>query len=124
LRDARPGGPRHADGWANDPRTGGRRGRAGRARDRGRRGPDHGAIRRGRARAMTGGCDELSRPAASEYGPRMAFPRRLLIPGEDIVIELRPHWAALALAIVVGVLATAVAIWITALVHVTAVRWV
>jgi len=53
----------------------------------------------------------------------MAFPRRLLIPGEDIVIELRPHWAALALAIVVGVLATVAAIWITTLVHVTAVRW-
>ena len=54
----------------------------------------------------------------------MAFPRRLLIPGEDIVVELRPHWAALALAIVVAVLATVAAIWITTLVHVTAVRWI
>src|SRR5919197_1320770 len=27
----------------------------------------------------------------------MAFPRRLLIPGEELVLDLRPHWIALAL---------------------------
>jgi membrane protein YdbS with pleckstrin-like domain len=54
----------------------------------------------------------------------MAFPRRLLIPGEDVVVELRPHWAALVVAAVVGVLATVVAIWIYAVVHVVAVRWI
>ena len=27
----------------------------------------------------------------------MAFPRRLLVPGEELVLDLRPHWIALAL---------------------------
>jgi uncharacterized membrane protein YdbT with pleckstrin-like domain len=27
----------------------------------------------------------------------MAFPKRLLIPGEELVLDLRPHWIALAL---------------------------
>ncbi|MGZ8600422.1 MAG: PH domain-containing protein, partial [Actinomycetota bacterium] len=27
--------------------------------------------------------------------PRMAFPRRLLIEGEELVLDLRPHWIAL-----------------------------
>jgi membrane protein YdbS with pleckstrin-like domain len=54
----------------------------------------------------------------------MAFPKRLLIPGEDVVVELRPHWAALVVAGAVAVLATVAAIWITVVVHVTAVRWI
>jgi uncharacterized membrane protein YdbT with pleckstrin-like domain len=28
----------------------------------------------------------------------MAFPKRLLIPGEELVLDLRPHWVALFLA--------------------------
>ena len=27
----------------------------------------------------------------------MAFPRRLLIEGEELVLDLRPHWIALVL---------------------------
>ena len=27
----------------------------------------------------------------------MAFPKRLLIPGEELILDLRPHWIALAL---------------------------
>ena len=43
----------------------------------------------------------------------MAFPRKLLIPGEDIVTELRPHWVAIALPALVAVGATLLAGWLT-----------
>jgi uncharacterized membrane protein YdbT with pleckstrin-like domain len=41
------------------------------------------------------------------------FPRKLLIPGEEVVLELRPHPVALALPAIVLVVGTAVASWIT-----------
>ncbi|MEX1264997.1 MAG: PH domain-containing protein [Actinomycetota bacterium] len=41
------------------------------------------------------------------------FPRKLLIPGEEVVLELRPHPVALAVPAIVSVIATAVAAWIT-----------
>ena len=34
----------------------------------------------------------------------MGFPRKLLIDGEDIVVELRPHWIALVVPIAVTIL--------------------
>jgi len=37
----------------------------------------------------------------------MSFPKRLLVPGEELVLDLRPHWIALALP---GLAALAVAI--------------
>ncbi len=40
------------------------------------------------------------------------FPRKLLIPGEDVVLELRPHPVSLAAPAIVTVLATAVAVWV------------
>lgn len=40
------------------------------------------------------------------------FPRKLLIPGEDVVIELRPHPVALALPAIALVLGTALAVWV------------
>jgi uncharacterized membrane protein YdbT with pleckstrin-like domain len=43
----------------------------------------------------------------------MAFPRKLLIPGERLVLELRPHAIAVALASLASVVATAVAVWLT-----------
>jgi uncharacterized membrane protein YdbT with pleckstrin-like domain len=53
----------------------------------------------------------------------MAFPKRLLIPGEQIVVELRPHLAALAIpaSILAGV--TIAGIVAFANFHVTFVRW-
>ena len=47
----------------------------------------------------------------------MAFPRKLLIPGERLVLELRPHAIAVALATLGAVVATAIAIWLPATVH-------
>jgi uncharacterized membrane protein YdbT with pleckstrin-like domain len=41
------------------------------------------------------------------------FPRKLLIPGEDVVLELRPHPVALALPALALVVGSAVAIWIS-----------
>ena len=41
------------------------------------------------------------------------FPRKLLIPGEDVVLELRPHPVALALPAIAFVVGTAVATWIS-----------
>jgi uncharacterized membrane protein YdbT with pleckstrin-like domain len=43
----------------------------------------------------------------------MAFPRRLLIEGEELVLDLRPHPVALVRAVLVGLLV--VAVWIYAL---------
>ncbi|HEY7763008.1 MAG TPA: hypothetical protein VIC52_08340, partial [Actinomycetota bacterium] len=40
------------------------------------------------------------------------FPRKLLIPGEEVVLELRPHPVALAMPAAVLVVATAAAAWI------------
>ena len=40
------------------------------------------------------------------------FPRKLLIPGEDVVLELRPHPVSLAGPAIVAVVATAVAVWV------------
>jgi uncharacterized membrane protein YdbT with pleckstrin-like domain len=43
----------------------------------------------------------------------MGFPRKLLIPGEEIVTELRPHWVAVSVPILTTILATGVAIWLS-----------
>jgi membrane protein YdbS with pleckstrin-like domain len=43
----------------------------------------------------------------------MAFPKKLLIPGEELVLDLRPHPVALALPALVVVLELIVAIWLT-----------
>ena len=42
--------------------------------------------------------------------PHMAFPRRLLTEDEEVVVEIRPHWAFLGRALVVCVLVVALAI--------------
>jgi len=42
----------------------------------------------------------------------MAFPKKLLIPGEELVLDLRPHPVALALPVLVVVLELIVAIWL------------
>ena len=48
--------------------------------------------------------------------PRMAFPRRLLVEGEELILDLRPHPVALALPILATVVAVGVAIWLMSLV--------
>jgi uncharacterized membrane protein YdbT with pleckstrin-like domain len=47
----------------------------------------------------------------------MAFPRRLLRDGEELVLDLRPHWIALAFPVFVTVVAVAAAAVLTAYVH-------
>jgi uncharacterized membrane protein YdbT with pleckstrin-like domain len=47
----------------------------------------------------------------------MSFPRKLLIPGEQLVIELRPHAIAVAVATLGAFVATVVAVWLTLGVH-------
>jgi Bacterial PH domain/Short C-terminal domain len=42
----------------------------------------------------------------------MAFPRRLLVEGEDVVVELRPHWAFLGWPLVAAIAAVALAVGI------------
>jgi uncharacterized membrane protein YdbT with pleckstrin-like domain len=44
----------------------------------------------------------------------MAFPRRLLIPGEDLVLDLRPHPIALAMPILVTIVGFVAATWVSA----------
>ena len=44
----------------------------------------------------------------------MPFPKRLLIPDEELILDLRPHPVALALPVIVVVAELAVAIWLTA----------
>ncbi len=43
----------------------------------------------------------------------MSFPRRLLIPNEEIVVELRPHWVGVAIPELAGIAATIFALWLT-----------
>ena len=42
----------------------------------------------------------------------MPFPRRLLVPGEDLVLDLRPHWIALALPSLAALGVVIVGFWI------------
>jgi uncharacterized membrane protein YdbT with pleckstrin-like domain len=49
----------------------------------------------------------------------MAFPRRLLIDGEQLVLDLRPHPVALVIPALVAVAAFAAAIWLTT----TSIPW-
>jgi len=42
----------------------------------------------------------------------MAFPKRLLIPGEELVLDLRPHWVALFLAGLMTAAVLIVGFWI------------
>lgn len=44
----------------------------------------------------------------------MPFPRRLLVPGEELVVDLRPHWIALALPTIATLGVLAVGIWLIA----------
>jgi uncharacterized membrane protein YdbT with pleckstrin-like domain len=44
----------------------------------------------------------------------MAFPRKLLVPGEQLVLDLRPHPVALAVAAVVTLIAIAIGAWLIA----------
>jgi uncharacterized membrane protein YdbT with pleckstrin-like domain len=53
----------------------------------------------------------------------MAFPRRLLIEGEELVLDLRPHPVALLMPALVTVLAVAVGIWLLTLAS-GAVTWI
>ena len=53
----------------------------------------------------------------------MAFPKRLLIPGEDVVVELRPHLAALTVPTGILLVVSIAAIWLAAVVHYSWFRW-
>jgi uncharacterized membrane protein YdbT with pleckstrin-like domain len=44
----------------------------------------------------------------------MPFPRRLLIPGEELVLDLRPHPIALAMPILVAIVGFVAASWLAA----------
>ena len=54
----------------------------------------------------------VARPRTARYRPRMAFPRRLLVDGEQLVLELRPHWIALALPTLATIGAVVVGFWL------------
>ena len=43
----------------------------------------------------------------------MPFPRRLLIEGEELVLDRRPHWVALIGPALVAILGLIVAVWVT-----------
>ncbi|MDP9328535.1 MAG: PH domain-containing protein [Actinomycetota bacterium] len=53
----------------------------------------------------------------------MAFPRRLLVDGEELVLDLRPHPVALLLPAIVTVLTVGVGIWLLTLAS-GAVTWI
>lgn len=40
---------------------------------------------------------EVAPLSVARYRPLMPFPKRLLVPGEELVLDLRPHWIALLL---------------------------
>ncbi len=47
----------------------------------------------------------------------MTFPRRLLIPGEELILDRRPHWIALAIPAVLSVAAIVAAFFIVGSIH-------
>ncbi len=47
--------------------------------------------------------------------PRMAFPRRLLVEGEELILDLRPHPIALAMPIIATLVTLGVGIWLMSL---------
>jgi uncharacterized membrane protein YdbT with pleckstrin-like domain len=53
----------------------------------------------------------------------MTFPRKLLVPGEDVVLELRPHPAALAGAALVTLASVVLGVWLTAKAH-GSLKWI
>ena len=53
----------------------------------------------------------------------MAFPRRLLVEGEELVLDLRPHPVALVLPVIATVVTVGVGIWLLTLVDGT-MSWV
>ena len=53
----------------------------------------------------------------------MAFPRRLLVEGEELILDLRPHPVALALPLLATLLVVGIGIWLMTLVDGTLV-WV
>ena len=53
----------------------------------------------------------------------MPFPERLLIPDEELILDLRPHPVALALPVLVVVAELVVAIWLTATVDFPSWIW-
>jgi uncharacterized membrane protein YdbT with pleckstrin-like domain len=55
--------------------------------------------------------------------PAMAFPRRLLVPGEELVLDMRPHPVALAAPAILSVVAVALGIWLVSKAHGN-VKWV
>ena len=54
---------------------------------------------------------------------RMAFPRRLLVEGEELILDLRPHPVALVLPALATIAAVALGIWVITLVD-GAMTWV
>ena len=55
--------------------------------------------------------------------PRMAFPRRLLVEGEELVLDLRPHPVALVLPSIATSSSVGVGIWLVTLVDGTSRGW-
>ncbi len=53
----------------------------------------------------------------------MPFPKRLLIPDEELILDLRPHPVALALPVIVVIVELVVAIWLTATVDFSSWIW-
>ena len=42
----------------------------------------------------------------------MSFPKRLLVPGEELVLDLRPHWIALFLPTLATIGVVIVGFWL------------
>jgi uncharacterized membrane protein YdbT with pleckstrin-like domain len=57
---------------------------------------------------MFGTCVRLPVPSAGANVGVMPFPRRLLVEGEELVLDLRPHWVALVAPTIATVLILAV----------------
>src|SRR6185503_14046286 len=58
--------------------------------------------------------EPVALPVRAGYRPAVPFPRRLLSQGEDLVMDLRPHWIALVMPILETVLIVALVIVVLA----------
>ena len=66
--------------------------------------------------------EKVARHPPERYRPAMAFPKRLLIEGENLILDLRPHPVALALPTFVTLVAVVAAAWLSTVLDSS--RWI
>src|SRR4029077_9973667 len=57
-------------------------------------------------------AERVASAQGARYRPPMSFTKRLLVPGEELVLDLRPHWIALLLPTLATLGVVVVGFWL------------